>query len=340
MRNWIVLGIMGLLCCLNPAFSEESAAPFLMRHGYHVYDAPWHLNAGITFTQWVEEDSKGQIKVDTSNNYDLRFNEDLFSYLTEGKLDSAVITLENLAEHNPRFNMLFLPYLFENSRIAHKVMDEYLLDWINGKLKEYNLVALGILDFGFRQICSNDPNLKGLEDLQRVTLATQDRKSFVNAMAKIGVRLRMVPFEDLYKMLALGVVDGAEHMLSVMVAKQLFRVQKHLYLSNHFYEFMPMVFSINFLNKLPADLQQTLKATVKRAQQLNRDMCEQNEKEYLEYLRDNGMQVHQLPYDSFRDKIDAAYENIGQTVGSGDDLWQLFFEISRARYAFEDKRTE
>ena len=338
MRKVIAASVLGLMMCLHLTWAQDESEPFVMRHGYHVYDAPWHLTAGITFTQWLEDATDHKIRVENYNNFSIRQNEDLINYIQEGKLDSAVLTLETLAAHNPKFNMFFMPYLFENSEVAHQVMDDFLLDWINEQLKPLNIVALGILDFGFRQICTNRPNLKTLDDFKGLTLASSNRDIFIEAMGKIGINLRKTPYEDLYKVLAFSQVDGAEHLVSVMVAKQLNKLEKHLYLTNHFYEFMPMVFSMDFINKLPPDIQQALRETVKRAQELNRSMCSKHEADYVQYLSDQGMTVHGVSSESFRRNIDAVYESISQHVGQGDDLWELFFAISRARYAVDDQR--
>ncbi len=335
--RWRIRGLVILLWVLSTQAGAGEEGAYVMKHGYHVYDAPWHLDAGLTFTEWLEEATDHQLEVRTYNNFDLHVNEDLIVYLQEHKLDSAVVSLESLAALEPKFKLFFMPFLFENSAVAHQVLDAFLLGWINEHLKPHGLVALGVLDFGFRQICTNAPNLQDLTDLSRLTLATQRRETFVEAMGKLGVKLKIIPYDDLYKVLALGVVDGAEQILSVMVAKQLHRVQKHLYLTNHFFEFMPMVFRLDFLESLPPQLQAALKQTVLQAQELNRRMCTQHEQEYVQFLREMGMTVHELPFAVFKSKIDAAYEDLGDQMG-GEEMWQILFEISRARYYLEDQR--
>jgi TRAP-type C4-dicarboxylate transport system substrate-binding protein len=111
----------------------------------------------------------------------------------------------------------------------------------------------------------------------------------------LGVEAVAVPFNDLYRKLETGEVDGQENTISNIYTKRLYQVQNHLTLSNHGYLGYAVIVNKAFWDKLPPDIRETIAEAMREATEYNNQLAVSINEKQLEQLKElSSLHIHAL----------------------------------------------
>ena len=274
-----------------------------------------HHAAALQFAKNVEARTKGEVKVEVYPSGELGDQPALAEQVTMSALDMAVVSLGNMAMYDKRLNAMTAPFLFESYDQAHKVIDSFVMPWMNKGLAAHDTVGLSMFDYGFRQTTTQDVVVNSAEDLKGVKIRVPPATGLLAAFDAIGANTQSIAYSELYTSLKQGVVVGEENPVFTILADSLYETQNQLAMTNHYFDCQVFLINKTLYEGLSAEQQKVLKEEAVNAQNLTRKLISEGESAVVEELKKKGMNVTYPDRASFVSKMAPAYEKVAQLAG-------------------------
>lgn len=319
------------LACAVAGAADFSAQTIRLAHTAAVSHA--HHEAALQFAKNVSERTGGKVKVEVYPAGELGDQPALAEQVTaSGALDSAVVSLGNLAMYSKKLNAMTAPFLFKDYDHAHRTIDAFVMPWMNEGLAQHDAVGLSMFDYGFRQTTTKGVPVNSAADLKGVKIRVPPATGLLAAFDAVGANTQKIAYSELYTSLKQGVVTGEENPVFTILADSLFETQDELALTNHYFDCQVLLFNKMFLEGLQPELQAILKEEAVKAQNLTRDRISHGEAAVIEELKKKGMHVTNPDRDSFVKLMKPAYDKIGELAGK-DEMKKLLdaVEANRAK---------
>lgn len=287
----------------EPAAKEE----YIIRVA-HVLQADHPTNTTLenVFKKEVEEKSGGRIKVEVYANGTLGDDRATTEALTLGTLEMCVPGGTILSGFVEDFMVFDLPFLFSSKEEAFKAFDGEVGDILNAKLEEKGIINLGFGENGYRHVTNNKKPITSPADLSGVKIRTMENPIHMAAFKSFGANPTPMSFNELFTALQQGTVDAQENPVAIIYTAKFYEVQKYLSLTGHVYTNCPYLISKEFLESMPADLQQIVRDAAKSTLTEQRKELGAKEKDTIEKLKAEGMQVNELTPEQKQLFVDAA----------------------------------
>ena len=331
MPNFIktaAVAVAAALACAVAGAADFSAQTIRLAHTAAVSHA--HHEAALQFAKNVSERTGGKVKVEVYPAGELGDQPALAEQVTLGALDSAVVSLGNLAMYSKKLNAMTAPFLFKDYDHAHRTIDAFVMPWMNEGLAQHDAVGLSMFDYGFQTTTKGVP-VNSAADLKGVKIRVPPATGLLAAFDAVGANTQKIAYSELYTSLKQGVVTGEENPVFTILADSLFETQDELALTNHYFDCQVLLFNKMFLEGLQPELQAILKEEAVKAQNLTRDRIH-GEAAVIEELKKKGMHVTNPDRDSFVKLMKPAYDKIGELAGK-DEMKKLLdaVEANRAK---------
>ena len=158
-------------------------------------------------------------------------------------IDMFVTGSSNLSGLAPEIGMLDIPFLFQDSDHAYRVLDGDVGRALLDELDAVGLKGLAFWENGWRQITTKDRTIATPDDLKGLKIRTTGAPVHINAFQALGANPVPMPLGELYTALEMGTVDAQEHPLGVFMSAKLYEVQNNITLSYHAYS--PLIVAMN-----------------------------------------------------------------------------------------------
>ncbi|GHB21513.1 DctP family TRAP transporter solute-binding subunit [Salinicola rhizosphaerae] len=168
-----------------------------------------------------------------------------------GGLQEVFITSStNMIRFSPKFQLIDLPFLFDNDAEADKVLLGPIGDDILGGLDGTGLHGLTFWDNGFRDLSNSQHPITQLSDFEGLDFRVIGEPIFVDTFKALGANPVPLPFPEIYSALETGTVDGQDNPLLTVRDVNFFEVQDYLTDSKHAYSAMVVLVGQPFWNQL------------------------------------------------------------------------------------------
>lgn len=223
----------------------------------------------------------------------------------------------------PDFGIVFGPFLFDNWDQCWTLIES---DWYadqSAKLEEKGLKLISSnWKYGARHTLTVNP-VNTVEDLKGMKIRVPSNQIQSYGFDVLGATSTGMSLGDVYSALQTKAIDGAENPLSTLYGRKLHEVAKNLILDGHVLNFTTWVCSADWFNSLTEEQQGWLVETGKEAGIFNNEVVDQEESNYLQMMKDEGVTVVEPTEEvlnGFREKAKAFYE-MGSTFGWSDGLY-------------------
>lgn len=319
----IALAVTG--CALS--FSVQATT---LRLAHTAATSHAHHEASVAFAKAVEARTQGKIKVEVYPSGELGDQPALAEQITLGAIDMAVVSLGNLAMYSKKLNAMTAPFLFTDYDHAHRVIDGYVMKWMNEGLAEHDAYGLSMYDYGFRQTTTKGIVVKTADDLKGVKIRVPPSTGLLVAFDAIGANTQKIAYSELYTSLKQGVVAGEENPVFTILADSLFETQDQLALTNHYFDCQVLLINKTLYESMSAEDQKVLREQAVKAQNLTREKISHGEAAVIDELKSKGMNVTVPDRESFVKKMQPAYEKIGELAGK-TEMKALLDAVEKAR---------
>lgn len=312
----ILLSCLIFLTACSNATKGDEEAEYVLRLGHLQTEThPYHKGA-LHFKKLVEERSAGRIRVDIFPASQLGNGRDQVEGLQLGTIHFHIGSVAPVTNFAPEFNVLNLPYLFESREHAFRVLDGEIGAEIAKGLEPVGILNLGFMENGWRHLTNDVKPIKTAADASGMKIRVQESPPYLAFIKSLGSTPVPIPFGELYTALEQKVVDGQENPLAQILLNKFDEVQRYMTLSAHNYDAAVFLMSKPVFDKLPDDLQAIVRDAGKEATDLERKVAKQEESQYLQQLKESGMQIEENPdLESFKKAVEPVYKQFEASIG-------------------------
>jgi C4-dicarboxylate-binding protein DctP len=191
--------------------------------------------AARRFADLVHDKSRGRIEVEVYPNGQLVGDEAEVLALLDGEVQLIAPSTGKLAELFPAWQAFDLPYAFADQAAVVQAMEGPIGQKLYATLQRRGLRGLAMWDNGFKQMTSSVRPLIKPADFTGQRFRVQPSPVLLEQFRTLGALGLAVPFDQTFRALETGQVDGQENTPSNIYWKKFHEVQRYLTISNHGY---------------------------------------------------------------------------------------------------------
>jgi tripartite ATP-independent transporter DctP family solute receptor len=298
-RNVIRLGTFAALGAMAPALRGTAyAQQKLVLKCSDVHPEGYPTVAAVNaMGQKLAAATGGRISVQMFAAMQLGGEKEAIEQAQLGAIQLARVSVGALGPVIDDLNVVNLPFLFHNTAHMQKVIDggigQELLDRVTNNAKA-GLVGLCWMDAGARSVYNTKRPIQKLEDLKGLKIRVIGNPMFVDMMNALGGNGVAMGYDQVFSALQTGVIDGAENNPPSFVFDNHYTVAKYYTLTEHLIVPEMLVLSRKTWDGLSKDDQGLLTKFSREAQQDERVLWAQYEKQAMDKARASGVQIVEL----------------------------------------------
>ncbi|WRS28510.1 TRAP transporter substrate-binding protein [Oscillospiraceae bacterium MB08-C2-2] len=277
--------------CGRSLSSENEVVPqFVFRYAENqAADYPTTLGAN-KFAELVEERTGGRIKIVVFHSAQLGSEVECIEQLRIGGIDFARLSLTQLAEVEPSFNVLHLPYLYRDEEHMWQVLDSEIGNHFLGALEKQNILGLSWYTAGSRSFYTTVP-IESLGDFKGLNIRVQESTMAAEMVRLIGATASPIVFSDVYSALQTGRIDGAENNWPSYESTSHYEVAQYYYWTEHTRVPEMQVISQEALQKLSDEDMEIIRECAKESALFQRQEWGKRTERSKKICYENGVEV-------------------------------------------------
>ena len=288
--------------------------------------------AAQEYAKRVNEQSGGSMNVKVYPNGSLYGGDGSagIKQLGAGSLDMLCLAGSLYANFIPEFNVVSIPYLFDDFDQMVDYVNSDLGDQLLASVSELGIQPLGMWTRSFRQITNSTRPITQPDDLKGVILRVPNNPLWVEFFTACGTTSTPMSFSEVYNALQLQTLDGQENPVDVPVSSKFYEVQKYLTMSNHMADTWVVGMNSSRYNKLTEEEQKLLTDLADEMQQWKIDYDNEEDAKAIQTLKDNGMEVNELTPEGqakFVEVSKSLYESTFRGLVDNDELFDATLEF-------------
>ncbi len=276
------------------------------------------LTRGLAkFKELVEAKSGGALAVEIYSTGVLGPDSEVVQQVRLGSTDGIITGVLQLQGEYPQVAIDEMPFLYQSDKHVYAAYDGELGKLMQSQVFDPSgLVCLGTWGCGFRHYTNNLRPIVHIEDVKGIKFRTAESAIRISMFKAIGAEPVVMAQSELFTALQQNTVDGQENPLSTILASSYNEVQKYLSLSGHIY-----TTGFFFVNKAMYDsLTDQERAWVDEAAAeataWERETNASEDADYLQALKDAGMQVNEIERDEFVKAVAPVWDEYKAKFGS------------------------
>lgn len=328
MRNKLITTLVGAVFATASMVTAAQAQDIELKLAWLTADSPTdpYAIAARAFKTEIEAALPGRIQVSLFPNRQLGDDKEILEGLQFGTIDMGVITNAVVANIEPTYQLVDLPFLFGSSGQAHDVLDGPVGQEIAANLRSSGVVSLGAAEGGFRNMINNIRPVFTPDDVAGVKYRTMQNPVFIEMFSSLGGSPIPMAWGEVFTGMQQGTVDGLEIPASVINSNNFAEVAKYLSLTRHTYSAVHLLMSERTFDGLPEDVRQAVLDAGMVAIANQRVAVAAAEGDVLIALTKAGMEINEIEdVNAFRAQVGPVYDRFEESIGS--DL------LARARAA-------
>jgi len=216
----------------------------------------------------------------------------------------------------PEVRILDVPFLFRDYAHARAVLDGPIGQKLLAQFDSKGMKALSWCDNGFRHMTNSRRAINQPADLKGLKMRTMENPTHIQAYKAFGIIPTPMSFTEVFTALQQGTVDGQENPLSIIHTNKLDQVQKHISLTGHVFSPCVLVMNKQVYDQLSAVDQKVFQEAAKAGIAANRARVDQDEREVVAILRQNGMEViENVDKSQFLGALNTVYKEFSKQFG-------------------------
>jgi tripartite ATP-independent transporter DctP family solute receptor len=274
-----------------------------------------HYGAGAAAFVKTLEASTPDFKIQQFPNSALGGEREVIEGLQLGTIDLAIVSTGATLNFVPQTGVFDIPFLFRDLAHARKVLDGKIGQDMLAEFPKRGLIALAWGEQGFRHLTNNVRPVKEPADIKGLKIRTTENPIHIAAFRELGVLATPMAWPEVATALQQGTIDGQENPLSVIVSVKMWQLQKYLSLTAHVYGPALVLMSPAVYNGLSDADKAKFKAAGVASAQAMRQFVDKVEKDGLETLKANGMQINTVDHAAFVKAVQPVYPQYYKQFG-------------------------
>ncbi len=261
MKRFFALVLAVVLSTALFAGSAPAAEQYVMKFG-HV-SAPNNETddqlMALFIKSYLESRSQGRIKVEIYPSGQLGGFREMLEQVQNNTLECTSTTVGGIASFMPEIQVTDLPYTIRDEAVAQALFNSSFFDDVRAEVLKrtgnIELVAVGNTG-SWRNFATSKKKVEKVADLKGLKIRTIESDLQMQLVRELGAVPTPISMSELYTALSTGVVDGTKNSIGDYVPTGMAEQLHHILLDEHTYVFGFTWVSRQWLQSLPADLQQ------------------------------------------------------------------------------------
>ena len=295
--------------CLGLSFVDCQAKgdKVLVIKAAHSMPTTYHYQDGmIRFAEVASELSGGKIKIEIFPAAQL--GEEV-STMEQCKMGAIPIVLTGVFDsYVPKAGVFILPFLFENSEHADKVLNGPIGQKVFAGFEKHNMKVISVWENGFRQITNNVRPINSVDDMKGLKIRTPQSPVWMRTMEAFGATPTPMPFAEVSTAIVQGLVDGQENPLLHIQANKTYEVQKYLAVVDYMYGPAPLLVNKTWFEKLSPEYQDILIKAAAAGNKHMREVAAERNQNAIAFFKEQGLQITYPDKDGFKAKVVVLYK--------------------------------
>ena len=294
--------------------SADAALNLKLGHAINEQDV-FH-EAGLKFKELVEAGTNGEVMVTIYPNAKLGDERNLLESLKMGTVDMGIITGGPVVNFLPSFGVLDLPFLFRDAQHAYAVLDGPIGKGFFAEMEKVGWKGLAYGERGFRILTNSKKAVAVPQDMNGLKIRVMQNPIYIDAFKALGANAVPMAWVETLTALQQGTIDGQENPLNVIVSYKINEANKFLSMTRHAYSPNVILMSLRTWKKLTPEQQKIVEEAAQAAAEHNRAIDNRMETQWLQELKDRGMEVVEAPdLTLFREAVKSVYEKYESQFG-------------------------
>lgn len=272
------------------------------------------VRAAVIFKRIVEQETAGRVRVDLYPNNQLGNQRDVIEGIQLGTVEMSNVA-SVLAAFVKEVNLFELPFLFDNRKHFHAVLDSEIGEGLQPFLARRGFHLLGYFDAGVRHIMTTDRPIDGLADLQGLKIRTMENPLHLATFKALGANPLPMAYGELYTALEQGVIDGAEAANTNYLSKRFYEPARNWAQVGWIHLVEYVVMSRVFYDRLPEDFRRIVDKAAAEMIARERQWYYEADSAALEELAAAGVQITHPDRTPFRQAARQVYIEWAERVG-------------------------
>ncbi|MDR1621840.1 MAG: TRAP transporter substrate-binding protein [Synergistaceae bacterium] len=327
-RSVVLLMVAVLLFCAP--FTAGAAPKLSLKLGHAVPEENAYHYGALKFKELVEAKTGGEVQIDVFPNNQLGTGErDLLEGLQLGTVDVYVGSTGPMGGFEKRFLLFDFPFLFKDKKHVYSVLDgeigQHILSLLGGK----GMHGLAWMENGFRNLTNAKRSIGGVPDVKGLKIRTMENKVHMAMWRTLGVDPTPMAWSEVFTALQQGTIDGQENPIPVIYTSKLYEVQKHLALTRHVFSPAMIVVAKTVFDSLSQEHKKIFEDAAQEAALYQRQVCDKMENEFVDSLKQNGMEVTTPDLAPFQEACKSVYEEFRGELGEDAGLLDQIIAIGK-----------
>jgi tripartite ATP-independent transporter DctP family solute receptor len=255
------------------------------------------VEAVVRMGKKLETATGGRISIQMYPSMQLGGEKEMIEQAQVGALQLARISVGPMGPIVPELNVFNLPFMFRDTAHMEKVIDGPIGDELLKKLSDHptaGLIGLCWMNAGTRNVYNSKHPIKSVADLKGLKIRMMGNPVFVDTMNSLGGNGIAMGYDQLISALQTGVVDGAENNEPSYATGQHYRYAKYYSMTGHLMIPEILVFSKKTWSGLSKQDQELIVKLAREAQQEQRGLWYEMEKQSLAKMKEAGAQINEV----------------------------------------------
>jgi len=346
MRNSVfcLLFAVTFVLSLGQIFPEKAAAQekpeFIVKFATIAPDnTPWsnHLKK---MKERIQKESNGRIKVNVYLGGALGGEVEMVRSLRRGRVQCYGGTAASVAEGAgiPEFQLLELPCMFESLEEADYILDKVVYEDFRKILRKKGFYMAYWHENGWRNFATKGVQVHTPEDLRKLKMRSQESKVHLAMYKALGVQAESISGPEVLGALQTGMVDGFDGSILYASAAGWYEGIDHFTISQIIYQPGIIMYSLEFFESMPKDLQKILIGNPEEEMAWGRAAVRAMDEPLLQNFKDEGITVYTLTPEEkavFRKLLLPVHKDFEKEVGK-----ELLEKVYAGKKAFAKMKSK
>lgn len=307
--RWLAAAALVSAAAATPVLAQTT-----LKMAYALSETSHYGVAAAVFSKSLAA-SDPNFKIQQFPNSQLGGEREVIEGLQLGTIDMAIVSTGATLNFVPQTGVFDIPFLFRDLAHARKVLDGKIGQDMLAQFPKRGLVALAWGEQGFRHLTNNVRPVKTPADIKGLKIRTTENPIHIAAFRQLGVLATPMAWPEVATALQQGTIDGQENPLSVLVSVKIWQLQKYLSLTAHVYGPALIMISPSVYDGLSDADKTKFKDAAHAAVVAMRAYVDHVEKDGVETLKKNGMQVNTVDHAAFVKAVEPIYPQYYKQFG-------------------------
>lgn len=327
-RRWLIAALLSpAVPSMAGAAASGPAKPPLLRISTENVEAHFQTQVIQRFVDALRRKTLGRLDVDFRHSAQWYRDHDVVRALSEGKVEMAVPGNWQFERYDPHVSALTLPMFLGRSAQEHyQLRDGPIGQRVGEHLAQaVEVVVLGRwVDLGQAHLFTTRQPVYRHADLAGLRIRIAGGVAIAAQLTAVGAKPVLVAWPDLSNVLAQGRLDGVLTTYETVASARLWQqgLRYATEVRAYFAQYIPVV-SKSFWQRLPLDVQQTLRSTWEDVVEQSRADAAQAQLRAKDQLRAQGITViepSQQDLLAWRRQVSAQQTALVRQLGVPEDL--------------------